>query len=384
MQVNNLKIGQEIKNYKELCNLLGVEVKTGKSKQLQHKEFDRYFKYEKQGQKYIIKEIYEQAKEKIDKRKEGNNTVFTDDFRNLMVYMLHKNRAESMLMSKGAMYKAMNLVNENYLIARSNIPKLSEIVELPQETIYEFYDYNGSKLRDTLERNLKHCRSRSLLFYESVVAVAVYDTIVAYNELNKPIVNYKGELVHNIDVVYREATHEEKQIILRFENEVKEEMGLKDNQEIFLKKKWKYFKQEVENKLKQANTNIKFYYEAYKLTWNNDKIDSEYKLLNLNLSDLKTNLNNNMIESINKSTVKRHDKAKKQFLIEGNQFKQKKLLRQKSEGYVSGHKKLTSVLISEKAESLKDKLQEPLDYVKYSNINNQDSEQLEFNSDIPF
>ena len=383
MQLNNLIVGQEIKNYKELCNLLDVEVKTGKSKKLQHKEFDRYFKYEKQGHKYLIKEIYEQAKEKIDKRKEGNNTVFTDDFRNLMVYMLHKNRTESMLMSKGAMYKAMNLVNENYLIARSNIPKLSEIVELPQEAIYEFYDYNSSKLRDTLERNLKHCRSRSLLFYESVVAVAVYDTIVAYNDLNKPIVDYKGELVHNIDVVYREATHEEKQIILRFENEVKEEMGLKDNQEIFLKKKWKYFKQEVENKLKQANTNIKFYYEAYKLTWNNDKIDNEYKLLNLNSSDLKTNLNNNMIESINKSTIKRHDKAKKQFIIEGNQYKIDKILRQKSENYINNQECLTSVLISEKAESLKDKLQEPLNRKKFSEIN-EDSEQLEFNSDIPF
>ena len=383
MQLNNLIVGQEYK-YKELCELIGIEPKTGNTKNSQLKELATVVNYEKNGVRFLIKEIYREKKEKMDKRRNGNNTVFADDFRNLMIYMLHKNRTESMLMSKGAMYKAMNLVNENYLIARSNISKLSEIVELPQEAIYEFYDYNGSKLRDTLERNLRHCRSRSLLLFESVVAVAVYDTIVAYNDLNKPIVDYKGELVHNIDVVYREATHEEKQIILKFENEVKEEMGLKDNQEIFLKKKWKYLKQEVENKLKQANTNIKFYYEAYKLTWNNDKIDSEYKLLNLNLSDLKTNLNNNMIESINKSTVKRHDKAKKQFLIEGNQFKQKKLLRQKSEGYVSGHKKLTSVLISEKAESLKDKLQEPLDYVKYSNINNQDSEQLEFNSDIPF
>ena len=383
MQLNNLIVGQEYK-YKELCELIGIEPKTGNTKNSQLKELATVVNYEKNGVRFLIKEIYREKKEKMDKRRNGNNTVFADDFRNLMIYMLHKNRTESMLMSKGAMYKAMNLVNENYLIARSNISKLSEIVELPQEAIYEFYDYNGSKLRDTLERNLRHCRSRSLLLFESVVAVAVYDTIVAYNDLNKPIVDYKGELVHNIDVVYREATHEEKQIILKFENEVKEEMGLKDNQEIKIKKKWKYFKQEVENKLKQANTNIKFYYEAYKLTWNNDKIDSEYKLLNLNLSDLKTNLNNNMIESINKSTVKRHDKAKKQFLIEGNQFKQKKLLRQKSEGYVSGHKKLTSVLISEKAESLKDKLQEPLDYVKYSNINNQDSEQLEFNSDIPF
>lgn len=382
MEVSNLQVGQEYK-YKELCELIGIEPKTGNTKIKQLKELATLINYEKNGVRFLIKEIYEEVKEKIDKRKEGNNTVFADDFRNLMIYMLHKNRTESMLMSKGAMYKAMNLVNENYLLARNNIPKLSEIVELPQEAIYEFYDYNSTKLRDTLERNLKHCRSRSLLFYESVIAVAVYDTIVAYNDLNKPIVDYKGELVHKVEVVYREATHEEKQIILRFENEVKEEMGLKDNQEIFLKKKWKHFKQEVENKLKQANTNIKFYYESYKITWNNEKIDNEYKLLNINSSDLKTNLNNNMIESINKSTEKRHDKAKKQFIVEGNQYKQEKLLRQKTEGYVDDHKQLTFTLISEKAELLKDKLQEPLNRKKYNQIN-ETEEQLEWNSAVPF
>lgn len=119
------------------------------------------------------------------------------------------------------------------------------------------------------------------------------------------------------------------------------------------------------------------------MTWNNEKIDIEYKLLNLNSSDLKTNLNNNMIESINKSTEKRHDKAKKQFIVEGNQYKQEKLLRQKTEGYVDDHKQLTFTLISEKAELLKDKLQEPLNRKKYNQIN-ETEEQLEWNSAVPF
>ena len=42
MKIENLKIEQVVKNYKELCELLNVEAKAGgKSKQLQHKEFNQ-------------------------------------------------------------------------------------------------------------------------------------------------------------------------------------------------------------------------------------------------------------------------------------------------------------------------------------------------------
>ncbi|MGL5752783.1 MAG: hypothetical protein ACRCXT_19750 [Paraclostridium sp.] len=393
MNIKNLQVGQIIKNYKELCDLLGVEPRTGKGRILNHKEFSRYFDYEKQGQKYIITEIHKEVKEKIDNRSNnlgGNNSVFVDDFRNLMIYMLHKNRTESMLMSKGSMFKAMNLVNENYLLARNNIPKLSEIVELPQASIYEFYDYNSGKLRDTLERNLKHCRSRSLLIYESVVAVAIYEVQIAYNELNQPIANSKGQVVYDSKLTYREATKEERQLILHHENEVKKEWGYKDNKDIFVRGKWKQFKQEVEKRLKLANTNIKFYYEAYRITWNNDKIDSEYSLIDTKKCDIETNINNNMVESIKKSTVKRHNKACKESGSETNQYKQNKYFEQEKIEYVMEQEQLTLTLISQNAKSLRDEFEKGINYKKVSTINKEKNnvEQLEmdwdFGDDIEF
>ena len=270
--------------------------------------------------------------------------------------MLHKDRSESMLMSKGMLYKAFNLVNENYLLGRNNMTKLSEITEIPQTSIYDFYDYNSVKLRDTVERNLKHCRSRSLLIYESVLCVAIQEAFISYNELNKPILDEQGRVVSESRLTYREATKQEKQIILKYENEVKNELGLKDNQDIFLKGKWKYFKQQVENKLKVANTNIKFYYDAYKITWNNEKIDSEYELLNNNIDEIENNLNYNMIESIKKSTMKRHDKAIKECGLEQNIYKQEKLFQQEKIDYVIDQEQLTMTLINKNAPSLKNEL----------------------------
>ena len=50
MDINNLKKGQVVKNYKEMCLVLQEEIKTGKSKQLQLKDWERYFSYHKEGQ----------------------------------------------------------------------------------------------------------------------------------------------------------------------------------------------------------------------------------------------------------------------------------------------------------------------------------------------
>lgn len=64
----NLEKGQVVKNYKALCSILEQKECGGKSKQLQIKDWQRFFSYHKDGQKFIIDEIYDIPKEKIDGR----------------------------------------------------------------------------------------------------------------------------------------------------------------------------------------------------------------------------------------------------------------------------------------------------------------------------
>ena len=69
MKIENLYEGQIIKNYRELCRLIGEKVADGgHSKMCQMREFERYVKYHKEGNKLIIDEIYDEPKEKIDGR----------------------------------------------------------------------------------------------------------------------------------------------------------------------------------------------------------------------------------------------------------------------------------------------------------------------------
>lgn len=68
MKLSNIVNGMTVKNYKAMCELLEEPVKVGKSKQLQIKEWDRFFTYEKQGNKFANIQLREEVLEKVDNR----------------------------------------------------------------------------------------------------------------------------------------------------------------------------------------------------------------------------------------------------------------------------------------------------------------------------
>lgn len=59
MNINNLCVGQIYKNYRDLCTVLEQPVKSGCSKNSQINKWGRFFDYERVGNAYIIRKIYE-------------------------------------------------------------------------------------------------------------------------------------------------------------------------------------------------------------------------------------------------------------------------------------------------------------------------------------
>ena len=76
MKIENLSEGLIIKNYKELCSILEIKVEAGNSKKAQLKELERFVGYHKEGQKFIIDEIYDEPLKKEDKRGLCNRTTY--------------------------------------------------------------------------------------------------------------------------------------------------------------------------------------------------------------------------------------------------------------------------------------------------------------------
>ena len=90
---DNIYVGQVVKNYKELCRLLEVKPKTGKSRQLQEKDFFRYFDYEKlkYSQEYVILDIYD---EPLKKNEQAKNSLYCNALKLIIMYDLSKELSE--------------------------------------------------------------------------------------------------------------------------------------------------------------------------------------------------------------------------------------------------------------------------------------------------
>ena len=67
-KIKELYVGQEFVNYRRLCEFLEEKEKGGKSRDLQIKNWQRYFSFEKRGHKLIIIDVYDEPKNKIDNR----------------------------------------------------------------------------------------------------------------------------------------------------------------------------------------------------------------------------------------------------------------------------------------------------------------------------
>ena len=77
----NLAIGLIVKNYKEMCRLFNEKIKSGNSKILQLKNWQRYFTWINDKQKIIIKNIHNKPLPKIDLRHDGNNKGNRKDYK---------------------------------------------------------------------------------------------------------------------------------------------------------------------------------------------------------------------------------------------------------------------------------------------------------------
>ena len=91
MDISKLKKDMIIPNYRRLCELLDLNIVGGSSKRSQLKEMERHFKYRKEGNKFIIEDIYNDILEKIDARKytKGNNRI---EFTNFLISKQDENK----------------------------------------------------------------------------------------------------------------------------------------------------------------------------------------------------------------------------------------------------------------------------------------------------
>lgn len=322
MKIENLKVGQVFKNYKDLCNELEVEHKAGKSKQLQIKDWYRYFSYSKEGHKFIVNEVYKTPIKKIDNR--GKDSKYGEFVQLLVLDLLAQCKSDNVSISRNKLMLAINMINSNYGTCSENVRKLSIYANIDERVVYDFYNTNNSNFKSTVETALKNLMDKRIIWVDMVTKVAVKDS-----------------------KIHRIATRTEKVQILDIEKLVLNELGYKNVSQVRVSGEWKKFKNRTRTLL-NFQSDINYYYSAYNITVNEKYIDNEREeLIKYLLSnDERKNLKGKLNESIMNNIFENAEKRQKKGFTNG-----KKAKIRMSESYVDDIKRLSNLLINSDTES---------------------------------
>lgn len=262
MKIENLTTGQVLKNYKELCEILGIEPKTGKSKQLQFKDLERYCKYHKEGNKIVIDGILSKELEKVDNRKLGNNNDQAKCLRYLLCnllssYNIEKN--EVIGFSKGLLLRKLNLINENYSTAKVQRQEYAEAMEVSKIALDECIEYIDNRSINAVKKSMQ---------------VLVNQKVIGYK--------YSYTWVDHTGVHHHCCTLEHN-AIMEAEFEVMETMKIRCKSKIFEFGRWNEFKREVKlylmDKYGDLFQKIDYYYSSFHFNYNMEQLQKHMRYM---------------------------------------------------------------------------------------------------------
>lgn len=362
MKIENLVVGKVYKNYKEICEFLNDKPKAGKSKQLQIKDWERYFNYKKDGHKWIITEIFNEPKEKTDGKMKGNNSSpYLKHMEILILDLLaHQNKGNTFTTSKNALLKQLKVINSNYISYKNKRPLLSKQTEICLDEINDYFDSSSSTFRSNVTTALNHLEKQSYIFVRNEITVCEAVPQVDYTVDGDIKLDMSTEINENGDYIikpravyvkplekHRKATNDEIELIHKIERNLLDyEYKVDSKQALYKTGKIKEFCGKVNEKL-FAHSNIMYYYPSYEIVFNHENVKKRLEDLILNeevKEDHQAQLQLGVIHKLNKNAENRHSTATAYKAI-GNDEDCKEF--RTSDKYMENTYKLNSMMIGD-------------------------------------
>jgi hypothetical protein len=341
MNLENLSTGLIVNNYKEMCKLLGEDVKFGNSKKYQLKEWQCYFNFEKQGNAFVITEIFSKPKPKVDERVE--NSVYTKLIELMLMYELSQKPNHTCHYTKTFLFYQLGMINEtffknkdweNYTLLDNN--------NIKHWQFDNFYARTQNKLTKVLFSALNSMKRRKLLDYEEKRVII---------ELDKKV-NFE-----NPENNYRYATKDEKEFILALERDILTKMGYNKVPFQYTKRK-EYYNEVSRNLAEQFGWRS---YKEYELIYHIQHLKDGISEVKCEIYDLlkscQLELNSKIMNFLNNEAEKKYldnceafqkhsDKVMENFLGEPTDYALKKGFFQLPVDYVEKQNLLADIFIN--------------------------------------
>lgn len=324
MNISNLQPNTTYKNYKQLCQILNEPVKGGNAKKSQLEDWKCYFSYSRDGNKYIVNEIYETPLIRFN-----NKGVYHNLIQLIILDYLMKTKNKTVYITANKLLLFMYMYNENYNYCIQYIDELSKYTNIQKKTIYDFYNTSYGNFRNALESGLNGLRNKALLMYEKLIYVCTSE--------------------HK----HRRATEEEKYFINKAEKEIMVELGFKDMTIIRVSPLWNKFKRLLIERLDEIN--IRYHYICYSLTVNRDYIESDRNiLLQCTLDEIETT---SYKHELNQTVINRLTENA-QIRRENGFTSHKKAKMRNNDQYIKDITALIDILVNINAEDIKEDIQQ--------------------------
>ena len=247
--IDKLEIGK-IYTYDELCTIFGEEKKTSNSRDSQKKVWACFFQWSNPTkQKYLIEEIFETPKAKIDGRRNngGNNTSQYTALDDLLVEYFENTHHEKCTIPQLAV--KIGILSDEYELCRKN------------KTSYCSENHFSIDLLEELLCNIQSCVLSALKSSLNRLSKGSYLSVSSYTVL--ALTNGSKKVLSS----------EDSQIVSQFDNSVLNEMGI-SKQDSFKECYAKKYQQKMNVKLSDYFAcKTAYYYTQYEIL-RNDKIYS--------------------------------------------------------------------------------------------------------------
>lgn len=248
-------------SYKDMCAKLNMPYCSGKQKQLQMEDLQRYCEYEKIGTKYLIKKVYNKEIDKID-----NRSITLPNIEHILLTTLSKLKEEkSYFASNKDLLKLCYMINDNYFSILNNKNRNSYMVCEKfgfSESFLTYVDKTYDLLKPSLVNALKSMVNKKEILlnigYKLKKDSVIVNCVSSNSEIGKKIFKIQGESM--------------------------EELGILKYSDLFGKKS--YLKNEYYDlcNSKSKELGIDGFYQCYEIIPNIDKIiyDMSHERIELN------------------------------------------------------------------------------------------------------